>query len=233
MAVRQISLDSRDFAINYKIIDNKRDCWVLFLHGWGANKELMEGAFGGRFKSLNHLYVDLPGFGGSSNESMLDSADYGRIISTFLDSLKIVPQDSPQKDSPNLPALVLLSSAGLQKKQSNKVRLKIKFAKIARIFHLKAGFLISNDAKGLSQNMYETFKRVVREDFTQEFANLRAKTLIFWGKDDEALPLYVGEKMSDLIKDSRFFALNGNHFFFLDAQNAETIEKITTKELGL
>ena len=93
--------------------------------------------------------------------------------------------------------------------------------------------MISNDAKGLSQNMYETFKRVVREDFTQEFANLRAKTLIFWGKDDEALPLYVGEKMSDLIKDSRFFALNGNHFFFLDAQNAETIEKITTKELGL
>ena len=289
MAIREIILDSQHFHISYKIIDNKSDSWVLFLHGWGANKELMEGAFGGRFKSLNHLYVDLPGFGGSSNESMLDSADYGRIISAFLDSLKIAPkiiiahsfggkiatllaleaQDSAQKaqdsqidsqdsresnkgresnesyksnshesnkntqDSPNLPALVLLSSAGLQKKQNFKVRLKIKFAKIARIFHLKAGFLISNDAKGLSQNMYETFKCVVREDFTQEFANLCAKTLIFWGRDDEALPLYVGEKMRDLIKDSRFFALNGNHFFFLDAQNAESIEKITTKELGL
>lgn len=294
MAIREIILDSQHFHISYKIIDNKSDSWVLFLHGWGANKELMEGAFGGRFKSLNHLYVDLPGFGGSESESVLDSADYGRIIAKFLDSLKIAPkiiiahsfggkiatllaleaqdsaqkaqdsqidsqdlrksnkgresnescksnshkshkntQDSPQTDSPNLPALVLLSSAGLQKKQNFKVRLKIKFAKIARIFHLKAGFLISNDAKGLSQNMYETFKRVVREDFTQEFANLRAKTLIFWGKDDEALPLYVGEKMRDLIKDSRFFALNGNHFFFLDAQNAESIEKITTKELGL
>ena len=288
MAVRQISLDSKNFAINYKIIDNKSNFWVLFLHGWGANKELMECAFGARFKSLNHLYVDLPGFGGSESESVLDTAGYGRIIGAFLDSLNIAPkiiiahsfggkiatllalkaqdskqkvqdsqidsaqkmqdsqdsresnknsqdsqQDSPPKNPPNLPALVLLSSAGLQKKQSNKVRLKIKFAKIARIFHLKARFLVSDDAKNLTQNMYETFKRVVREDFTQKFAELQSKTLIFWGRDDEALPLYVGEKMRDLIADSRFFAMNGNHFFFLDSPNAETIEKIITKELGL
>ena len=61
LAVRHIRLDLRDFGINYKIIDNKSDLWVLFLHGWGANKELMESAFGARFKSINHLYVDLPG----------------------------------------------------------------------------------------------------------------------------------------------------------------------------
>ena len=291
MAVRHISLDSQDFDISYKIVDNKRDLWALFLHGWGANKELMESAFGVRFKSANHLYVDLPGFGGSSNESVLDSARYGRIISAFLDSLKIAPkiiiahsfggkiaalltleaQDSAQKEqdsqidsresnkscesnlresnknikniqdsresykskkSANLPALVLLSSAGLQKKQNLKVRLKIKFAKIARIFHLKARFLISSDAKGLSQNMYESFKLIVREDFTPKFAELKAKTLIFWGKNDEALPLYVGEKMRDLIRDSQFFAMDGNHFFFLDAKNAEQIEAITTKTIG-
>ena len=272
LAVRHIRLDSRDFGINYKIIDNKSDLWVLFLHGWGANKELMESAFGARFKSVNHLYVDLPGFGGSENNFVLDSSHYTQIIKAFLDSLKIAPkiiiahsfggkiatllalesQDSQQnlqldsQDSPNpkksaqdskqdllqIPALVLLSSAGLQKKQSNKVRLKIKFAKIARIFHLKARFLVSADAKDLSQNMYESFKLVVREDFTQKFAELQSKTLIFWGKNDEALPLYLGEKMKDLIKNSRFFAMQGNHFFFLDSQNAESIEKITTKELG-
>ena len=288
MARRDISVDSKHFSLSYKIVDNKRDSWVLFLHGWGATKELMESAFGTRFKSLNHLYVDLPGFGGSDNDFVLNTELYARIMQQFLTSLKIAPKiiiahsfggkvatllaldstdsgkilqdsltdsiDSPKNpqdsrtdssiDSPNPPHLVLLSSAGLLKKQSVKVRLKIKFAKIARIFHLKAKFLISADAKGLSQNMYDTFKIVVREDFSERFALLGAnqskntiknppKTLIFWGKDDEAVPLYLGTKMHSLIKDSAFFALSGNHFFFLDAQNAEFIESNTTKTLGL
>ena len=288
MARRDISVDSKHFSLSYKIVDNKRDSWVLFLHGWGATKELMESAFGTRFKSLNHLYVDLPGFGGSDNDFVLNTELYARIMQKFIDSLNIAPKviiahsfggkvatllaldstdsgkilqdsltdsiDSPKNpqdsrtdssiDSPNPPHLVLLSSAGLLKKQSVKVRLKIKFAKIARIFHLKAKFLISADAKGLSQNMYDTFKIVVREDFSERFALLGAnqskntiknppKTLIFWGKNDEAVPLYLGTKMHSLIKDSAFFALSGNHFFFLDAQNAEFIESTTTKTLGL
>lgn len=239
-------------------MDNKSDVWVLFLHGWGANKELMESAFGTRFKNANHLYMDLPGFGRSSNDFVLDSTQYAKITHFFLESLNITPQiiiahsfggkiatllalESQElqktqdlqpsqchlQKSINLPYLVLLSSAGLSKKQSNKVRLKIKFAKIARIFHLKARFLISEDARGLSQNMYKTFKIVVREDFTHKFTELKAKTLIFWGKDDEALPLYVGEKMKDLIADSQFFVMNGNHFFFLE--NVAQIEAIVAK----
>lgn len=277
MALRDISVDSKQFSLSYKIIDNKSDSWVLFLHGWGATKELMESAFGARFQSLNHLYVDLPGFGGSDNNFVLDTELYARIMRKFLTSLQIAPKiiiahsfggkvatilaldsidsgidstDSPKNmqdsriDSPNPPHLVLLSSAGLLKKQSTKVRLKIKFAKIARIFHLKAKFLISADAKGLSQNMYDTFKIVVREDFSERFALLGAnqsknptqnpaKTLIFWGKNDEAVPLYLGKKMRDLIKDSAFFALSGDHFFFLDSHNADFIESTTINTLGL
>lgn len=271
LALRDISVDSKQFSLSYKIIDNKSDSWVLFLHGWGATKELMESAFGTRFQSLNHLYADLPGFGGSDNNFVLDTELYARIMRKFITSLQIAPKiiiahsfggkvatilaldsiDSPKdsstdlpKDSPNPPHLVLLSSAGLLKKQSTKVRLKIKFAKIARIFHLKAKFLISADAKGLSQNMYDTFKIVVREDFSERFALLGAnqsknpaqnpaKTLIFWGKNDEAVPLYLGEKMRDLIKDSAFFALDGNHFFFLDSHNADFIESTTINTLGL
>lgn len=265
MAIRDISTNSKHFSLSYKIIDNKSDSWVLFLHGWGATKELMESAFGARFKSLNHLYVDLPGFGGSSNDFVLDTKFYARIVQNFIISLKITPKliiahsfggkvavllalgendfldscKNSHTDSPNPPHLVLLSSAGLLKKQSAKVRLKIKFAKIARIFHLKAKCLISADAKGLTQNMYDTFKIVVREDFSSQFALLgengknSAKTLIFWGRDDEAVPLYLGEKMKNLIKDSAFFALNGDHFFFLDSHNVEFIESTTTKMLGL
>lgn len=234
MAIRSITQNDRNFAISYKILDNKQSSWILFLHGWGANKELMEMAFGKLFSDFNHLYVDLCGFGGSSNDYILDSKDYAKIMQIFLESLKILPKiiiahsfGGKVATLLNPPLLVLLSSAGLQKKQNLKVKLKIKLARIARFFHLKARFLVSQDAQNLSQNMYETFKIVVREDFSEIFQKLRAKTIIFWGKDDDALPLYLGEKMQSLIKDARFYAMNGNHFFFLE--NAVKIEEITLK----
>lgn len=232
MAIRHITLDSKDFAISYKIIDNNSSAWILFLHGWGANKELMEMAFGRRFSGFNHLYMDLCGFGGSSNDFVLDSTMYAKITEAFLQSLNISPQTIIAHSFGgkiamllNPPKLVLLSSAGLQKPQNLKVKLKIKLAKIARFFHLKARFLVSQDAQNLTQNMYETFKIVVREDFSDICKNIRSKTIIFWGKDDEALPLCVGEKMSFLIKDSAFYVMEGNHFFFLE--NAQKIEEIT------
>lgn len=232
MAIRNITLDSKQFDISYKIIDNKQSFWILFLHGWGANKELMEMAFGKRFGDFNHLYVDLCGFGGSSNDYVLGSKDYANVIKSFLESLKISPQiiiahsfGGKIAALLNPPKLVLLSSAGLQKKKSFQVKLKIKLAKMARFFHLKANCFISKDAQNLTQNMYEIFKIVVREDFSDVFQSIRSKTLIFWGKDDEALPLYLGEKMNSLIKDSKFYAMEGNHFFFLE--NAREIEDIT------
>ncbi|EAJ5525008.1 alpha/beta hydrolase, partial [Campylobacter jejuni] len=40
-------------------------------------------------------------------------------------------------------------------------------------------------------------------------------SLIFWGKSDEATPLYCGEKMHELLKNSTFYPLEGDHFFFL------------------
>ncbi|MGX3009944.1 alpha/beta fold hydrolase [Helicobacter sp. 23-1044] len=238
MAKRSIIFNSQKFAISYKIIDNKSEDFALFLHGWGANKELMEGAFGARFKSINHLYVDLPGFGGSENEFILDSAKYAEILRIFLTSLNIIPKiifahsfGGKVATLLNPPNLVLLSSAGLQKSQNLKVKLKIKCAKIARFFGINARFLVSQDAKDLPKNMYETFKIVVREDFSEIFSHLKSKTLIFWGKDDDALPLCVGEQTHKLIADSAFFALEGNHFFFLDSANLAQIEDITNDRI--
>ena len=69
--------------------------------------------------------------------------------------------------------------------------------------------------------MYETFKNVVDEDFESEFAKSKSRALCFWGIDDTATPLYTGEKIAGLIKDSKFYPLKGDHFFFL--QHAQFI----------
>jgi pimeloyl-ACP methyl ester carboxylesterase len=74
---------------------------------------------------------------------------------------------------------------------------------------------VAPDAKGMSHEMYETFKNVVDEDFEEAFSNYKGKALLFWGKEDTATPLYTGEKIRDLIESSRFYPLDGDHFFFL------------------
>lgn len=231
MALRRIHLEDRTFEISYSIIDNKQDSWLLVLHGWGANKELMEGAFSKYFKGYNHLYIDLPGFGNSTNSYVLDTMGYAMIVRRFLEVMKldisvIMGHSFGGKVAlllnPRL--LILLSSAGLLKKKSLKIRLKIRLAKMLKSLGLSLSSLRSKDANNLSPNMYETFKLVVDEDFSSLFSEFSNKAIIFWGRDDDATPLFLGEKMHALLKDSSFHVCSGGHFFFLD--NANNIDRI-------
>lgn len=231
MALRRINLDERTFDISYKIIDNNKDSWLLVLHGWGANKELMEGAFGKCFKEYNHLYIDLPGFGNSTNSYVLDSMGYAMVLRRFLEVMKLEVNAVMGHSfggkvalllNPRL--LILLSSAGLLKQKSLKVRLKIKLAKVLKTLGLNLSFLRSKDANNLSPNMYETFKLVVDEDFSSLFGEFSNKAIIFWGREDDATPLFLGERMHALLRDSSFHVCPGGHFFFLE--HANNIDRI-------
>jgi pimeloyl-ACP methyl ester carboxylesterase len=75
--------------------------------------------------------------------------------------------------------------------------------------------------------MYETFKNVVDEYFEDNFKKYSGKALLFWGKEDSATPLWSGEKISKLIQNSKFYPLDGDHFFFVNNSNfiAQTIEQ--------
>ena len=76
----------------------------------------------------------------------------------------------------------------------------------------------------MPQNMYETFKNVVDEDFSKSFKNYKNNALIFWGENDRATSLESGKKISNLIENSKFYSYNSDHYFFM--KNAHDI---TTK----
>jgi non-heme chloroperoxidase len=80
--------------------------------------------------------------------------------------------------------LVLLASAGIVLPKPYSVRLKIRIYKIFKALGLGnfRKYFVSSDAKGMSQNMYETFKNVVDEDFSDIFRNYKGEVLIFGGK---------------------------------------------------
>ncbi len=239
MAIRDIEYNKNIFSINYTVLNHKQTKDIIILHGWGSNKEIMIGAFKNHLQDYRHIYIDMPGFGKSPNKRVLTTQDYAKIIEIFLQNI------SAQKDiiighsfggkvatliNPNL--LVLLSSAGIVTSKPLSIRLKIAIFKLLKPFGFSNIYKLfaSKDVEGMSQEMYKTFKNVVDEDFTKHFQNFNNQALLFWGKDDTATPINSGQKIDSLIKNSKFFPLHGDHYFFM--KHAEFIQKQINKAIN-
>jgi len=233
MAKKEIVFEGICYPISYEILNPSQTRTIVFLHGWGSTKEIMKQAFGTFFLNYRHLYIDLPGFGASPLERVLDTHAYASIVNHFLHACDVVPYAlfghsfggkvatllAPSK-------LVLLSSAGIVIEKSTKVKLKIALFKLFKPFFPRSfyRFFASKDVEGMNQTMYEVLKKVVNEDFTNHFKHCEADTFIFWGKEDDATPLKSGERIASLIPSNHFFLLEGDHFFFI--KNGKEIEKL-------
>ncbi len=237
MALKEIEYKAQKFKLSYEMVNPTAKESIVVLHGWGSKKEIMKQAFGKELKGYRHIYLDMPGFGASSNEMILTTKDYGEIVKLFLETLNVKPLvvmghsfGGKVATLLNSPYLVLLSSAGVVTEKPWSVKIKIatfKFLKPLGIQKIRQLF-VAPDAQGMSHEMYETFKNVVDEDFEAEFAKSKSESLCFWGIDDTATPLYTGEKISKLIKNSKLYPLEGDHFFFLKHSKfiANEIEKM-------
>ena len=220
MAKRSILYKNIEFPIAYEVIGNGKD--AIFLHGWGSNKEVMKSAFG-KMDGFRKLFIDMPGFGKSPNEAVLTTQDYANIVDRFLEEIGfdkeiIVGHSFGGKVATLLQPklLVLLSSAGIVEKKPLSVRIKIALFKLLKPFggaKIRELF-VSKDAKGVSQNMYETFKNVVDEDFRPVFESYDKEAILFWGKEDRATSLKSGKEIARLL-DAKLYELDGDHYFFL------------------
>ena len=242
MAVKQINYFDKIFNINYEITNNDKEELIVFLHGWGSNKEVMKNAFLTKLKDFKHIYIDMPGFGKSETNYVLTTKDYANIMQIFLtqllpndpiDTLNIAGHSFGGKVATYLEPknLILLSTAGILEIKSQKTLLTIRMAKIFNKFGLAkvTQMLRSKDVENMSQNMYETFKNVVDEDFSGVFGNYKKNTLIFWGETDTATTLGSGKSIHNLIKNSFFKSYDGDHYFFI--KHCEAICDIIIKDI--
>ena len=241
MAVKSIQYARHTFTISYEIVNPAADRTIVFLHGWGSNKALMKQAFGKTMDIFRHVYVDLPGFGNSTAPAALTSEDYADIMERFLaqinanDKAIVVGHSFGGKVATLLAPqlLVLLSSAGIIWPKPVKVRAKIAVFKLLKrlgLSGLRTRFA-AEDAKTLNKVMYETFKRVVNEDFTAHFKAFDGRALLCWGCEDTATPLKSGEKIHQLISNSRLVVMEGDHYFFLQRSQA-VADEITAEVTG-
>ncbi len=236
MAIREFTFKSHKVSISYEIFNGGMERDIIFLHGWGSSKEALSNNFKSSFKAYRHIYIDLLGFGDSSEPPFpMTTQLYRDVIAEFLkiidSSIDVVVGHSfggKVATLLNPETLILLSSAGIVPKKSLTVKAKIAIYKLFKRVGLSAlrDIFVSSDGRKLSHNMYETFKIVVNENFEELFKNRSGETYIFWGEDDRATPLSSGEKIHQLIKNSHFYIFEGSHFFFIG--KGSQIEHLST-----
>ena len=224
MAVKRIVYNKCTYSISYEIVNPSASHDLIILHGWGSNKEIMKQAFGKFSKDFRHIYIDLPGFGASTNDTELNTQEYAHIIDAFIENLGakkdvILGHSFGGKVATllNPKLLVLVASAGILLPKPLSIKLKIAMFKLFKPFGITKlrKLFVAQDAQELSHAMYETFKTVVNEDFSPQFKAYQGKAFLCYGTEDTATPVLAGEQIDNLISNSLLNIYSGDHFFFM------------------
>lgn len=237
----KINIEGLD--LNYICEGQGKD--VLILHGWGANIQTML-AIHNHIKDRFKVYtLDLPGFGESDEpKEVWSSFDYASFVKKFMDKMKIkevilighshggrVSIVLSNKYPDLVKQMVLIDSAGIIPKRKLKYYFKVySFKALKQAYNLlffykdkntrlekfykKFGSTDYRDSDGIMRNIMVT---VINDDLEPLLEDIKAQTLLVWGKDDEDTPVYMGEIMERKIKGSGLVVLeNAGHFSYID-----------------
>ena len=215
--------------INFKHLkNNDNNTLILFLHGWGCDMKsfkFFEGFFSSKYSVLN---CDLYGFGKSElSSSEFGVYDYAKNIFLFLKSLNyenviIICHSFGFRIATILSTcfdikiikMIVTGGAGLKPRYNILVKLKIL---IYRLFVKKIKIkkhIGSEDYRNSSNNMKKVLVKVVNQHLDFLVKKIDCSTLLVWGKDDNATPLYMARKINKLIRKSKLKLINGSHFAF-------------------
>ena len=218
---------------------------ILFLHGWGSSTDAFARMVIPLKERLRCIRVDLPGFGRSAMlKEPFTLDDYCDFVKAFIDklglkdpimvghsnggriTLKMCAEGmvSPEK-------IVLFGSAGIRSERTRKQKFRtFTFKTIKRALTLPIVRNYSEEAlerarrhfgsadyRALTPFMRQTFNRVIGQDLTPCLAKIKAPTLLVWGENDTATPLWMGQLMEKEIPDAGLVVLKGcGHFAYLD-----------------
>ena len=240
----QVVIDN--LLINYQVRGQAKKT-VLILHGWGSNIKVFNDVANEISKEHKVLMVDLPGMGESQapNQSWnLD--DYKKFIIQFLAKLKIdnvyavlahsnggsiaikMAADDNLTAKLKLQKLVLMGSAGIRTKDKFK---KKAFKVTAKIGKNLSYILPQKTQIKLKQKLYsaagsealdnpaleETFRRVVAEDVQNLASQIKLKSLLIYGSNDQSTPPKYGQLLNNLMPSSSLEIIkDAGHYCFLD-----------------
>jgi len=207
---------------------------TVILHGWGANSQTMQGVFNNLVaNNKSVISLDLPFFGQSDPPpTSWGVYDYADIVEKFITKLGlkkinllchsfgariaiILTSNLNIKNSIN--KLLFTGGAGLKPKRNLKYYIKVWLYKIKKRFGIKFKNAGSSDYSVLPDFMKPVFVRIVNTYLDKLLPKITATTLLIWGENDTATPLFMAKKMEYKIKNSALVIMqNAGHYAFLD-----------------
>jgi pimeloyl-ACP methyl ester carboxylesterase len=229
--------------IHYKEAGTGPD--VLLLHGWGASADSWGGVMGALADKCHLVAIDFPGCGKSDlPEKPLDIDDYVSLVTEICQTLNLdnpilighshgcrvmmkicgLGLLSPKK-------IVMIDGAGLKPKFNLKKTLKIATFKTVKWF-LKLPIIrnYSEEALKKARNhfgsadystapevMRSTMVKLLSHDMTPYIDKIKSSTLLIWGENDTATPLYMAKKLEKNIPDCGLCVIkNTGHWSFVE-----------------
>jgi pimeloyl-ACP methyl ester carboxylesterase len=219
---------------------------LLLIHGAGATAKLWHRQMGPFAIHFRVIAPDLPGFGGSARCPEIKSVrDYARFLSQFLSTLN-VPRASVvgssmggwaalwlAVDFPRLiDKLVLVSPAGVHRAMEPSMPVDEVLRELENYYKS-----ISGDVTGVkpSEEMTKAIKTIKEideacgfvPDIERKLPEIKAPTLILWGKDDRVVPSSYADFFARAIPDARVRLMEGaGHLPYIE--KAEQFNKIAT-----
>jgi pimeloyl-ACP methyl ester carboxylesterase len=198
---------------------------MVFLHGWGANRDSLRG-IASLFQNhyIVHL-IDLPGFGGAPPPPAdWDTAKYADLVQHYLSActsgpVVLVGHSFGARISirlgarrlPELRAIVLMAAPGLPAAPYSRVRLRrsaIRF--LRRLLYLLRPVAGSGPIAWHTRTfgsadylaageLRQVFVRVVGEDYTEDAKAIQCPVLLLWGTDDRETAPWLAYRFKELM----------------------------------
>jgi pimeloyl-ACP methyl ester carboxylesterase len=239
--------------VNYQVLGEGRV--VILVHGWGDDLKNFDKIQENLAKSYRVFSLDLPGFGKTSTpDSGWSLDDFANFINDFAKKMGIevyayighsnggaILIHGLGNNIIQAKKLVLIAASGIRNTDQLKKKFLLVGAKIGKIplklfptdyqkkLRKRLYQAINSDAQ-VSPQMIQTFKKIVRQDVSEDAARLKIPTLLIYGKDDKVTPPEYGQIYHELIKGSSLVIIEGTgHFVHL--QEADKVQDLIKEYL--
>ena len=227
----------KTYFIDYEYINCNKSKTILFLHGWGGNKNsfaYLKKFLKPNFNLLsisfppNNIYTTID----TNSVIPLTMHDYKNIVLNILkllniSSLLIVAHSFGMRislmlaTSVKIEKIIITGGAGIKLNSSFIKKLDLSFIKI--FLHQNPQLwqsFASSDYKNLDFINRQTFKNIVNINLVNRIKFLTCPTFLFWGTNDKSTPLKMFKIFKKLNPNIKYKLIkHGSHFCYLEYSN--------------